>query len=339
MTSTRPRIAVLDDYLRISAEVADWSALAARAEVVVLDRPLAKDEAADVLGDFDILCTLRERQPFPRELIERLPKLRYLCVTGKRYDTVDIAAAAEHGVVVSNTPVGSHAGAGGVTELTWGLILSLVRNIALEDRLMREGGWQHGAGTTLRGKRLGVVGLGGIGADVARIGLAFGMDVVAWSPNLTPERAAAAGVRAVGKAELFATSDVVSLHLALSDATTGIVGAAEFSAMKPSAYLVNTARAGLLDEAALIAALTQGKIAGAALDVFSVEPLPADHTLRTLPNVVLTPHLGYFTREMLATYYGHAVENIMAFLDGAPIRVVTPVASAAGDLLHMQAQG
>jgi D-3-phosphoglycerate dehydrogenase len=318
----RHRIAVLDDYLRVSQSAADWSALAERAEIVVFDRPMTLDQAASDLADFDILCTLRERQPFPRALIERLPRLRYLCVTGKRYDTIDIAAAAERGVVVSNTPV-SGAGAGGVTELTWGLIIALARHIATEGALMREGGWQHTVGSTLRGKRLGVVGLGGIGADVARIGAAFGMEVVAWSPNLTPERAQAAGVRGIGKIELFETSDVVTLHLALADSTRGAVGKAELGSMKPSARLVNTARAGLVDEAALVDVLERGAIAGAALDVFSVEPLPEDHVLRRLPNIILTPHLGYMTEEMLSSYYKDAVENICSYLDGAPIRVVS----------------
>ncbi len=315
------RIAVLDDYLRVSQAAADWSQLAQRAEIVVFDRPLTINEAAEALADFDILCTLRERQPFPRALIERLPRLRYLCVTGKRYDTVDVAAAAERGILVSNTPV-SGAGAGGVTELTWGLIIGLARHIATEGRLMREGEWQHTVGTTLRGKRLGVVGLGGIGADVARIGLAFGMEVVAWSPNLTAERAQAAGVRAVEKAEIFEASDVVTLHLALAETTRNIVGAAELGAMKAQARLINTARAGLIDEAALIVALREERIEGAALDVFSVEPLPANHILRNLPNVLLTPHLGYMTTEMLSSYYTHAIENIESYLDGLPIRVV-----------------
>ena len=318
------KLALLDDYLRLAMQVADWSALAERLDIQVIDRPfVSSQEAARGLADFDIVCTLRERTPFPRALIEALPRLRYLCVTGKRYDTVDVDACAERGILVSNTPV-SGAGAGSVTELTWGLILALARHIAAEDRMMREGGWQHFAGRTLRGKTLGVVGLGPLGSGVARIGLAFGMDVQAWSPNLTPERAEEAGVRLVGKHELFSSSDVVSLHLALAEGTRGIVGAAEISAMKPSAVLVNTARAGLLDEAALIDALGRRRIAGAGLDVYSVEPLPRDHVLRKLPNVVLTPHLGYFTHEMLGAYYSYAIENIAAFLDGRPIRLVTP---------------
>ncbi|MTH61537.1 D-2-hydroxyacid dehydrogenase family protein [Paracoccus litorisediminis] len=317
------KIAVLDDYLGLSQQVADWRALANRAEIRVIDRPLpTASAAAEALAEFDIICTLRERTPFPAELIRALPKLRYLCVTGKRYDTVDIAAAAEQQITVSNTPV-TGAGSGAVVELTWGLILALARNIAVEDRLMREGGWQHFAGTTLRGKTLGVLGLGALGSGVARIGAAFGMETIAWSPNLTSDRAVAAGVGLVSKTELFEKSDILSLHLALAPSTAGIVGAGDLALMKPSAYLVNTARAGLLDEGALINALRERRIAGAGLDVFSTEPLPADHEIRQLPNVVLTPHLGYFTHEMLASYYRDAIENIGAFLDGRPIRVVS----------------
>jgi len=317
------KIAVLDDYLGLSQQVADWRPLAGRAEIRVIDRPLPTvAEAAKTLAEFEIICTLRERTPFPAELIRALPNLRYLCVTGKRFDTVDVAAAASRGIVVSNTPV-TGAGSGAVVELTSGLILALVRNIAAEDRLMREGGWQNFAGTTLRGKTLGILGLGALGTGVARIGAAFGMEMIAWSPNLTVERAGTAGVRRVDKAVLFEQSDILSLHLALAPSTAGIVGAADLERMKPSACLVNTARAGLLDENALIAALRERRIAGAGLDVFSTEPLPAEHEIRQLPNTVLTPHLGYFTREMLATYYRDAIENIEAFLDGKPIRLVS----------------
>lgn len=314
------RIAVLDDYLGLAMKVADWSSLMRRGEVVVFDRPLGADVALELQG-FDIICTLRERQPFPAALIEALPALRYLCITGKRYDTVDTDAARRCGVTVSNTPVAG-AGMGSVTELTWALILSLARQIPAADKGMREGAWQLSAGTTLRGKRLGVVGLGGIGTEVARIGNAFGMDVVAWSPHLTAERAAPLNARAVEKHALFATSDIVSLHLALAPSTRGVVGAAEIAAMKRTAWIVNTARAGLVDESALIAALLEKRIGGAALDVYSTEPLPTDHPLRRIDNTVLAPHLGYVTVEMLQSYYEYAVENITAFLDGAPIRVV-----------------
>jgi phosphoglycerate dehydrogenase-like enzyme len=315
-------IAVLDDYLSVSQRFADWSRIHARADVTVFTRPLrVPDEAASTLAKFDILCTLRERMPIPRALIECLPRLKYIVVTGKRYDTVDVAAAAERGILVSNTPV-TGSGSGAVVELTWGLILALARHIASEDRLMRSGGWQHQTGITLKGRKLGVVGLGGLGQGVARIGAAFGMEVVAWSPNMTDERAAAAGARHVTKEELFATSDVITLHLALAESTVGVVGAPELARMKPTAYLVNTARGALVDEGALVETLRAGRIAGAGLDVYATEPLPLDHPLRGLSNVVLTPHLGYFTQEMLTTYYSDAIAAIEAYLDGTPIRVV-----------------
>ncbi|OAV49979.1 hydroxyacid dehydrogenase [Rhizobium sp. WYCCWR10014] len=318
----KPNIAILDDYLGNSQEVADWEGLKSRANVVVFDRPLAlPDEAARELAEFDIICTLRERMPIPGELVCRLPRLKYIVVTGKRYDTVDIATAASRGILVSNTPV-SGAGAGGVAELVWGLILSATRHIASEDRSMRSGGWQTRAGTTVGGKVLGILGLGGLGRRVAEIGKVFGMELQAWSQNMTAEQAEAAGARLVSKQELFATSDVVTIHLALSDRTRGIVGATELQAMKKTAYIINTARGAIVDEPALIAALRSRSIAGAGLDVYEKEPLPVDHPFRSLSNVVITPHLGYFTRDMLGTYYGDAVRLIEAFLDGRPERVV-----------------
>ncbi len=317
------KLAILDDYLRLSPALADWSAVAAMTEITVFDHPLATiAQAAAELVDFDMICTLRERRSFPAELIRRLPKLRYLCVTGKRYDTIDLDAARAQGIIVTNTPV-SGPGSGAVVELTWGLILSLARHIAAEDRMMRQGGWQHFAGMTLKGKTLGIVGLGALGRGVAQIGRTFGMEVIGWSPNLTAERAQEAGVRLVSKHDLFAQSDVISLHLALAPSTAGIIGKPELQQMRPTAYLVNTARAGLLDEAALLDALRHRRIAGAGLDVYTIEPLPADHPLRQLNNVVITPHLGYFTHEMLQSYYQDAVENILSYLRGNPIRVVS----------------
>ncbi|MDE1997162.1 MAG: D-2-hydroxyacid dehydrogenase family protein [Rhizobiaceae bacterium] len=321
----KTNIAVLDDYLGISQTVADWSALKERANVVVFDRPLAvPEEAADALADFDVICTLRERMPIPRGLLTALPRLKYIVVTGKRYDTVDVETAAARGIAVSNTPVGS-VGGGGVAELTWGLIIALARGIAMEDRLMRQGGWQHEMGISLRGKTLGVLGLGGIGRQVAEIGKAFGMKLQAWSQNLTVDQARAAGVEWIDKESLFRTSDFLSVHLALSERTRGIVGEAELRSMKPSAFIVNTARGALIDEVALVACLRSGAIAGAGLDVFEQEPLPPDHPIRTLPNVVITPHLGYFTRDMLGAYYADAISLIAAFLDGRPERVVNEV--------------
>lgn len=319
------RIAVLDDYLRISQEVADWSPVKQRAEVVIFDRPFDNlDAAVAALRDFDILCTLRERMPIPRALIERLPRLKYILVTGKRFDQIDAAAAGERGIPVSNTKVDGRGG-GAVAELVWGLILSLARNIPREDRLMRQGEWQHAMGTTLKGKRLGILGLGGLGQQIAKGGAFFGMDVVAWSQNLTPEKAAAGGARYVTKDELFASSDFVTVHVAWSERTTGLVAAPELALMKPTAYLINTARGPIINEAALIDVLENRRIAGAALDVYWQEPLTENHPLRRLDNVVLTPHLGYFTREMLAVYYADAVIAIGAFLDGRPLNVVNGV--------------
>ncbi len=315
-------VAILDDYLGISREVANWEGIKSRANVVVFKRPLTlPDDAARELADFDIICTLRERMPIPSELITRLPRLKYIVVTGKRYDTVDIAAAATQGVLVSNTPVNGR-GAGGVAELVWGLILAATRNIASEDQVMRNGGWQTRAGTTVGGKVLGVLGLGGLGRRVAEIGHVFGMKVQAWSQNMTREQAESAGAQFASKEELFATSDIVTVHLALSERTRGIVGAKELGAMKKSSYLINTARGAIVDENALIETLRAGAIAGAGIDVYEQEPLPADHPYRSLSNVVITPHIGYFTREMLGTYYGDAVQLIEAFLDGRPDRVV-----------------
>jgi len=324
-------IAVLDDYIGISQQVADWEAIKSRANLVVFDRPLSvPDEAARALADFDVICTLRERMSIPASLIERLPRLKYIVVTGKRYDTVDVAAAAARGILVSNTPVTGTTGAGGVAELVWGLILSSTRHIAAEDRMMRQGGWQHQAGTTVGGKTLGILGLGGLGRQVAAIGKAFGMTVQAWSQNMTDEQAEACGAKRVSKATLFATSDIITVHLVLSERTRGIVGAPELGVMKKTAYLINTARGAIVDEGALIDVLKARSIAGAGLDVYEKEPLPADHPFRSLTNVVITPHLGYFTHEMLGTYYGEAVRLIEAFLDGKPERIVNlPVGEPA----------
>lgn len=260
----------------------------------------------------------------PRSLIERLPRLKLIAVTGKRYDTVDVAAATERGVAVTNTQIRQQGGGGGVAELVWGMILAAARHIAYEDRMMRRGGWQHTIGTTLRGKTLGILGLGGIGKSVAGIGQAFGMDVIAWSQNLMHESASTAGVRRVEKDELFRLSDVLTIHVVLSERTRHLVTARELGMMKTTALLINTARGPIIDEAALIAALQQRRIGGAGLDVYDVEPLPHDHPFRRLDNVVLTPHLGYYTREQVGMFYQDAVEVILAFLDGKPIRVVNP---------------
>lgn len=316
------KLAILDDYQRVALELADWSSISNRCAIDVFDRPLeVPDEAATVLQPYDILCTLRERMPMPRSLIERLPRLRYLVVTGKRYDTIDVAAAAERGIVVSSTGIRARGG-GGVVELVWGLILATVRHIAYEDRMMRQGRWQNTIGTTLKGRTLGIVGLGGIGRSVASIGLAFGMRVVAWGRNLTDEAAASSGVTRVELDELLSTSDVVSLHVVLSDSTRGLIGARELGLMKPAAVLINTSRGPIVNESALLGALQEKRIAGAGLDVYDIEPLPTDHPLRRLDNAVLTPHLGYYTRELLGMYYQDAAAAITAYLDGYPINLV-----------------
>ncbi len=311
------QVAVLDDYQGVAEGMADWSRLPAGAEVRFFREPIAPERLVATLAPFDVVVAMRERTPFPAPLLEQLPALKLLVTTGMRNASIDVAACRRRGVVVS----GTRAGPGVPTaELTWGLILALAKRIPGGDRALRGGAWQTDLARTLAGRTLGVVGLGRIGTVVARVGLAFGMEVVAWSPNLTDARAAAAGVRRVEKGALFAAGDVVTLHLVLGPATRAVVGAAELGAMRPSAVLVNTARAGLLDEAALAAALSAGRIAGAGLDVFSVEPLPRDHPLRSAPNTVLTPHLGYATRENYAVFYGDAVEDVIAWALGEPLR-------------------
>lgn len=317
------RVAILDDYHNVAMTLADWSVLDDRCSITVFDSHLRDmEEAARLLAPFEILCTLRERMALPRELIERLPNLRHIVVTGKRFAKIDISAAGERGVAVSLCPPASAPGVGGVVELTWALILAAARNLPLEDRFMRENGWQAGIGSVLGGKVLGIVGLGNLGERVARIGQAFGMDVLAWSRNLTDVRARDAGARRVGKDELLGRADYVTLHVDLNEESHGLIGARELSLMKREACLVNTSRGPLVDEAALIDALEDGSIRIAALDVYDTEPLPTNHPFRRLDNVILSPHLGYYTRENVASYYRGAIENIRAWLDGAPIRLV-----------------
>lgn len=321
-------LAILDDYHGIALQMADWSSVGRRCHIEVFTRKLAnEDEAAAALAAFDIVCTLRERTPFPRSLIERLPRLRYIAVTGMRYDTMDVAAATQRGVLVSNSQV--PGGGGGVSELAWGLIIATARHIAHEDRMMREGAWQTRIGFTLKGKTIGIVGLGRIGSRMAAYAGAFQMPVIAWSPNLTPDRAAACGAQCVGKDELLRRSDIVTLHVPLAEETRDLIGQRELALMKPGALLVNTARGAIVNRAALIEALQSRHLGGAALDVFDVEPLPADDPLRRLENVVLTPHIGYYTKEMLRVYYADAVEAIDAFLHGRPIRIINPAAAAS----------
>ena len=314
------RVAILDDYQAVALRLADWGSLPADVEVF---RDHVADEAgvAARLADFDVVVAMRERTPFTRSLLARLPRLRLLVTTGMRNASIDLRAAAERGIRVCGT-----AGLPSPTaELTWALILALVRHVPREDRATRDGRWQETLGTTLSGKTLGVLGLGQLGSRVARVGRAFEMDVLAWSQNLTAERAAAAGATLAGdKDEVLARADVVTIHLVLSERTRGLLGARELALMRPTAYLVNTSRGPIVDEPALIAALRAGTIAGAGLDVYDEEPLPPDHPLRRLPNTVITPHLGYVTEETYRIFYPQAVEDVRAFLAGAPVRVLSP---------------
>jgi phosphoglycerate dehydrogenase-like enzyme len=302
------RVAILDDYQDVARAFGDWDSLAA--EVVAFHDHLdGDDEVVERLQPFDVVMAMRERTPFTRERLERLPNLRLLVTTGMGNAAIDTEAARELGITV--------AGTGGTpthtAELTWGLILALARHIPAEDRAIRAGGWQHTVGLELAGLTLGVIGLGRLGSQVARIGQAFGMEVIAWSQNLdTP----------LTKEELLRRSDIVTVHVRLSERTRGLIGAAELARMKPTALLINTSRGPIVDEAALLAALHGGEIAGAGLDVYDVEPLPPDHPLRSAPNTVLTPHVGYVTSAGYTAFYGDAVEDIAAFLRGDPVRVI-----------------
>ncbi|MFJ9038697.1 D-2-hydroxyacid dehydrogenase family protein [Streptomyces sp. NPDC102406] len=318
---TMLRCAVLDDFQDVARERADWARLTHRVDVRFLHRHLtAHDDLVAELGDCEIVVVMRERTPFPAELFARLPKLRLLITSGMRNASIDLAAATAGGVTVCGTPSSSEPPA----ELTWALILGLARGIVTENGNLRSGGpWQSTLGADLHGRRLGLLGLGKIGTRVARVGAAFGMDVAAWSQNLTPKRAAEAGVALAGsKEELFETSDFVSVHLVLSERTRGLVGAGELRRMRRDAYLVNTSRAAIVDQEALLRALCEGWIAGAGSDVFETEPLPLDDPLRTAPNFLALPHLGYVTRRNYDGYFQGAVEDIEAYLAGSPIRTL-----------------
>jgi phosphoglycerate dehydrogenase-like enzyme len=324
-----PQVAILDDYAGAALDVADWSPVQMRSTVTVFDRHLAEAGAAEALRPFDVVCTLRERMAFPRTLIERLPNLKLITIVGRSLPNLDVAAASECGVLIAHSDFASPRFSSvrdATPELAWGLMIATVRNLAEEHRRMRGGAWQTTVGVTLSGKTLGLLGLGRVGKRMANYAKAFGMEVVAWSQNLTDEAAAAVGARRVEKATLFAESDVVSIHLVLSERTRGLVAEPELALMKPQAYLINTSRGPIVDEAALIAALRSGRIAGAGLDVFDVEPLPPDHPLRLLPDVTLSPHLGYVTREMLGAFYADTVEAVLAWLNGTPIRIANPEA-------------
>lgn len=314
------RIAVLDDYLKVAPELADWQSL--NADVSFFSEFIAPDTSAEVLAPFDVIVAMRERSAFPASLIQALPNLRLLVTTGMRNNSIDLEACREKGVVVCGAP-GDPKSTGATAELAWALLLALFKKIPQESENMKQGLWQTSMPPTLEGKRLGLLGAGHLGQRVARVGQAFGMEVVAWSPNLTEERAAQAGVKLVTKYELFTTSDAISVHLVLSDRSRGIVDSASLESMKSTAYLINTSRAGLLDQGALKQLLEQGKIGGAGLDVFDAEPLAADDDWRHVPRTLLTPHLGYATPENFAVFYKNVVADIQAWTSGSPIRVLT----------------
>jgi phosphoglycerate dehydrogenase-like enzyme len=327
------RIAILDDYQDVALASADWTSLPGQPDITVFREHIARPEAlAAALAPFDVIVAMRERTGFPGALLAQLPELRLLVTTGMANAAIDLAAARERGVTVCGTATSGTSTA----ELTWGLILALVRHIPEEDRRIRataraggaavtsRGGWQQTVGAGLAGKRLGIVGFGRIGPQVAAIGKAFGMKVSAWSQNLDPDDTHKAHVKAVTKERLFSRSDVVTIHYKLSERSAGLVGTAELAMMKPTAYLVNTSRGPIVDTDALLAALHGGTIAGAALDVYDTEPLPLGHPLRSAPNTVLTPHLGYVTDDLYQVFFGEAVEDIAAFAKGSPLRVLTP---------------
>jgi phosphoglycerate dehydrogenase-like enzyme len=318
------RVAILDDYQQAALGYADWASLDATVTSFA-EAFASEEEVVASLADFDVLVAMRERTKFPASVLRRLPRLRLLVTTGRGNASIDSAAARDLGIVVCGT---DYPRPGSTPELTWGLVLSWLRKIPEESRRMTEGGWQSTVGVDLDGKVLGVLGLGNTGSRVARVGQAFGMEVIAWSENLTSERASEHGVSAVSKTELLVRADVLSVHVVLSDRTRGLIGADELRLMKSSALLVNTSRGPIVEETALIAALRDQSIAGAALDVFDQEPLPAQHELRSLSNVLMTPHLGYVTEDAYDVFYRQAVEDIAAFSAGAPIRPVEPRAMA-----------
>lgn len=313
------KIAILDDYQNVALQTADWSAVQARADVTVFNDHVADADALVArLAAFDAICVMRERTPLPRSMLERLPNLRFIASTGARNASIDLEAARDLNITVSSTG----ANGSGAPELTWALILAAARQIPAEVESLRSGGWQTTVGRDLNGSTLGIIGLGRIGSQIARVGTAFGMNVIAWSQNLTEETALIAGVTRVDKEELLRRSDWVTLHLVLSDRSRGIIGRDELALMKRSAWLVNTSRGPLVDEDALVAALADNKIAGATIDVFDDEPVQRGHRLISLPNVIATPHIGFVTERSFRIFYRETVENLLAWLDGAPIRTL-----------------
>jgi D-3-phosphoglycerate dehydrogenase len=315
---TQLRCAILDDYLDLTLEIADWSKVRDRIDITVFKEPFASTEAAaSALKDFEIICAMRERTPFPRTLFAALPKLKLLITSGMRNAAFDMEAAKDHNVVLCGTQWARDPTA----PLTMGLILELTRNIGRENARMHAGeALQKFVGTEIEGKTLGIVGLGKLGSKVAGMAKVFGMNVIAWSPNLTPEKCKEAGVGYASKEQLFSTADIITVHMVLSERSRGLIGAPDLARMKPTGYLVNTARGPIVDEVALLETLQQRKIAGAAIDVFSVEPLPVNHPFRALDNIVLTPHLGYVTEESFRNHYSQMVEGIDAWFKGAPLR-------------------
>jgi phosphoglycerate dehydrogenase-like enzyme len=312
--------AVLDDYQNVAMSMGDWSTLADDIKLKVFNEHLGgADNVVKALADFEIICAMRERTPFPRAVIEKLPKLKLLITTGMRNASIDVAAAKERGIAVCGTPTTGNP----TSAIAFALMLELARRVGYESARMRAGTlWQSTVGLDLEGLTLGVLGLGKLGTRSAQIAKAFGMKVIAWSQNLAADKCAQAGVGYVAKDELFRQSDFITIHLVLSDRTRGLVGARELALMKASARLINTSRGPIIDEPALIAALREKKIAGAGLDVFDVEPLPLDHPFRTMDNVVITPHLGYVSVQNYRTFYGAIIEDIRAWLDGKPVRLL-----------------
>jgi phosphoglycerate dehydrogenase-like enzyme len=312
-------VTILDDYQSVALSSADWSGVQDRFEVEVLTEHVADvDDLTARLARSQVIVAMRERTAFPASTLARLAELRLLVTTGMSNASIDLAAAATRGVTVCGTGGAGNA----MPELTLGMIIALLRNFAAEDAAVRAGRWQHTIGVGLAGRTLGVLGLGRLGTPVARLAQAFGMHVIAWSPNLTPERAAEHGVRAVSKQQLFANSDVVTIHMPLSERSRSLVGVEELALMRPTAYLINTSRGPIVDEQALVDTLAEQRIAGAGLDVYDIEPLPVEHVLRTLPNTLLLPHIGYVTNDTYAVFYADAVADILAWAEGTPIRVL-----------------
>ena len=306
------KIAVLDDYQTVALESADWSVFRDRADVAVFQDHLADPDAViERLLPFDVVCVMRERTPLPRHVIERLPNLKLIASTGTVNPSIDVSAAGDHGITIAHTGYRSDP----TIEFTWALILASARHIVTESNSVRSGGWQQTVGTDIRGKTLGVLGLGNVGSQVARIGSAFGMNLIAWSQNMTPEAAEAAGAILVSKDQLFERADILTIHLVLSSRTRGLVGAAELERMRPTSLLINASRGPIVDEQALISVLKNRQIAGAAIDVFDIEPLPPSHPFRTLDNVLATPHIGYVSQGLYKTFYEDTVSNIRKWLD------------------------